>query len=273
MRRICFNPEDESHHLEELRSHFVRRKYDPQTVDDAITRAKQKPRPELLTYHKRRKTQRPIFTVTYNRATEKIPRIIQQHLSTLQSSSSLQKTFPEPPLISHRRPRSLRDILVNAKDPKTQTHHQHTDIHPRSGFYKCKSNKCILHKHITETNSFTSTTTNRTYPITDYIDCKSTWVIYLLTCTLCKKQYIGKTETTLYTRLNNTRSEIRTFNTQSKHLPYTRHFNLPEHSLNCLQITAIELIKKKTRPVILNRESYWIATLKTLQPNGINVDP
>ena len=148
---------------------------------------------------------------------------------------------------------------MNAKDPTVPTPTQNEN-NSQNGFLKCKSTKCSLHQHITETNTFTSTTTNRTFHITDYIDCKSDWIIYLITCTSCQKQYIGKTETTLYTRLNNTRSEIRNFNTtQSKQLPYTTHFNSPGHSLDCLKVTAIEAIKKRTRPTILRRESFWIA--------------
>ena len=276
VRRICSNPEDESHHLNELRSHFKERNYDPKITEDAITRAREKPRSELLTYRKRTKNQRPTFTVTYNKATSQIPHIIHSHLPTLQTSPSLQTVFSEPPLTSFRRPRSLRDILVNAKDPAepTSSQNKNKDNNSPTGFFKCKSKKCVLHQHITETHTFTSTVTKRTFHITDYMDCKSDWIIYLITCKSCHKQYVGKTETTLYTRLNNTRSEIRNFNTtQSKQLPYTTHFNLPGHDLSCVEITAIETIKTRTRPIILRRESYWIAKLKTLTPNGINVDP
>ena len=115
---------------------------------------------------------------------------------------------------------------------------------------------------------------NQEFSIHAHITCKSSWVIYLITCSQYNKQYIGKTETTLYTRFNNTRSEIRNFHLpQHKNLPYTVHFNLPSHSLDNAKITGIEIIQTKSRDTILHRESFWISKLKTLQPLGINVTP
>ena len=55
---FCSNPEDESHHLNELRTHFKERNYDPKITEDAITRAKEKPRSR----YKSTKSQRPTFT-------------------------------------------------------------------------------------------------------------------------------------------------------------------------------------------------------------------
>ena len=130
-----------------------------------------------------------------------------------------------------------------------------------------------MYKYIKQTNKFSSTKTGQTFPITSHINCKSEWIIYLITRTACNKQYIGKTETTLYTRFSNTRSEIINFNkTSAKQLPYTIHFNSPSHSIDNVTLIGIELIKEKSHTTILHRESFWIEKLKTLSPNGINVD-
>jgi tripartite motif-containing protein 2/3 len=124
-----------------------------------------------------------------------------------------------------------------------------------------------------ESKKYTSTQTGKTYPITEHMDCKSTWVVYLITCCKCKKQYIGKTVNKLYTRISNTRSQIKNFNTPtSLKLPYAQHFNLPGHSIADLSLMPIEKIRKPSNQTILHRESFLIAKLKTLKPNGINAD-
>ena len=100
-----------------------------------------------------------------------------------------------------------------------------------------------------------------------------------MTCKKCQKQYVGKTENTLYTRFSNTRSEKkRKIHTPNrKTLPYLVHsylvhYNLPDHTISDLTITGIEVIHNRQRPTILKRESFWINKLKTLHPNGINAE-
>ena len=89
----------------------------------------------------------------------------------------------------------------------------------------------------------------------------------------CKLQYVGKTTTSLYTRFNNTRSDIKKYNTnRRKEIPIAAHFNLPNHSVDDISLMGIEYIRKKSEAIIRKRESHWILTLRTLTPTGINVD-
>ena len=99
------------------------------------------------------------------------------------------------------------------------------------------------------------------------------FLIYLITCKRCTKQYIGKTTTSLYTRFNNTRSDTKIYTTErGKSLPIAHHFNLPDHTINDAQLMAIEKIHNHREQTILYRESFWINKLRTRTPNGINVD-
>ena len=212
--------------------------------------------------------------MTFSPVTANVPKIIKKHFPILQQSATTANIFPNNPTTSYRRGRTLHNLLVRAGHPFPTSNPTLTNSsNDPPGFFKCKSHKCILHNHIKNTTKFTSSVTKQNYSITSHITCKSTWIIYLITCTECKKQYVGKTETTLYTRFNNTRSEIRNFHLpQHKTLPYTTHFNLPSHSLENVQITGIESIRSRSREVILHRESFWISKLKTLQPYGINAE-
>ena len=51
-------------------------------------------------------------------------------------------------------------------------------------------------------NSFTSSCTNVTYPITTHADCKSMNLIYQLKCTECNAFYIGETRCSLSDHMN-----------------------------------------------------------------------
>ena len=50
------------------------------------------------------------------------------------------------------------------------------------------------------------------------------------------------------------------------------HFCQPDHSLENLQVMRIEKSHKECTKWRQERESYWIFTLKTLTPNGLNLD-
>ena len=71
----------------------------------------------------------------------------------------------------------------------------------------------------------------------------------------------------------NTRSDIKKYHTsRRKEIPIAAHFSSDGHSTDDMQVAGIELIRKHEEPIILKRESYWILKLKTLVPNGINVE-
>ena len=66
-----------------------------------------------------------------------------------------QKVFHKVPIIGFRRVKSLKDILVRAKVPLVQKN---------EGFCgPCKKSRCEICEHIVSTDSFKSTTTQRTY--------------------------------------------------------------------------------------------------------------
>ena len=57
----------------------------------------------------------------------------------------------------------------------------------------------------------------------------------------------------------------------SRETPVGRHFNLPDHSLALLQVTGIEC-NFRSNIFRKQRESYFIHKMKTLTPNGLNID-
>ena len=125
------------------------------------------------------------------------------------------------------------------------------------------------------TNKFHSDNTGRSYNIRHQMNCQSKYVIYLGSCALCKKkQYVGKSETSVNIRINNHRQDTK----KTKSIPFDSHFNLPNHNFNkharftlIEQVRATNLRKEVITKLLERREDFWMTELQTIQPRGLNV--
>ena len=151
---------------------------------------------------------------------------------------------------------------------------------------KCGVGQCRTCPFVEECNFFRSNTTgvrffpkvNGHYPL----DCKSENIVYMIFCKRCNFQYIGETKNRLQTRFSSHRSSIKSGTScQLIH----KHFEENGHGLvNCriipiekIDISLInqhnltsEQIKKTLDRVRLEREKFWITTLQTAYPFGLN---
>ena len=82
------------------------------------------------------------------------------------------------------------------------------------------------------------------------LNCKSKSVIYLLECTKCEIQYVGKAETEVNIRLNNHRKDAQ----KPDVIPASRHFSVKDHNFDTYakfilieQIRHINIDKEKIR--------------------------
>ena len=98
--------------------------------------------------------------------------------------------------------------------------------------------------------------------------------MYLITCNLCKKQYVGQTQNQLRIKTICHKYDFR----HEVDTPVANHFNLPDHLLEeHFEIVIIEqppILGSKTETDLLRleREAFWIRTLETKKPFGINVE-
>ena len=130
----------------------------------------------------------------------------------------------------------------------------------------CNNNTCLTCKvHLDYRTSFKCTRTSVEYPIRHHFTCNSTNLVYLITCTKCCKQYVGITTRQLKVRINHHRTNI------IRKLPIyiSKHFNLPDHTLQNLKVQPID--KANSYDELHSLEQFWIKILKTLQPSGLNV--
>ena len=112
------------------------------------------------------------------------------------------------------------------------------------GSFKCGDSRCQVCLNVTETETFTSTSTNQTYKINHQLNYNESPLIYLLTCKICRKQYVGQTVDIFRSRWNNYESNDRKYLVgdpcMQEHI--FEHFNSKGHTrfLENVSVTSID---------------------------------
>eukprot|EP00058_Branchiostoma_floridae_P005191 XP_002590679.1 hypothetical protein BRAFLDRAFT_89480 [Branchiostoma floridae] len=266
LRRICSSTPRFKEKAAEFRQHFQQRGYEEALLDDAITRAQERPREETLKEKGQAAPQERTVLVTTPSATTN------HHQKILAPSATLHKNqgdIQRFTLFAYRRNKNIKDLLVRAQIPK-EDKNLLKKFTP-SGSFPCGRNKCSTCTHIKKINYFISHRTRERHTIRDHINCQSRNIVYLIQCKKCGLQYVGETKQTLANRLNGHRSSIKT----KKDTPVSAHFNLTDHNIADLEVLGIEKLRytgneDTTRQRSLQRESYWIHQFRTLHPDGLN---
>ena len=161
--------------------------------------------------------------------------------------------------MSYRSARKISSYLVREK------------LYPlerKVGSEKCGKLKCEVCLNIQETGTFTGTTTGESFKINSKLNCDNNCLIYLLTCTCCSKQYVGKTTDEFWLRRNNDKSNDRE-NARSE--ACTQEHKSGGH-IGFLGNVSITLIVKTDGKDPKRRRNYWMRTFKTYAPFGLNIE-
>ena len=126
--------------------------------------------------------------------------------------------------------------------------------------------RCLCCEHIQCTSSFTGTDCSQKFNTEGSFNCNSTDIIYVITCSKCRIQYVGQTGRRLKDRLNNHWSDIRL----NKATAIAKHFNLPRHTCQDLKIVPIFSLINKNFDEKLSIEKQYMRTLNTIYPHGLN---
>ena len=119
-------------------------------------------------------------------------------------------------------------------------------------------------------STFRSQITGRQYNIRSNISCKMKSLVYLISCKKCSLQNVREEmDNTLHVRMNGHRSDIRTRKTEK---PVTAHFCQLDHTMEDLEVRGIEKIHRNSKQWRKEKERYWIFTLRTLSPHGLNLN-
>ena len=124
----------------------------------------------------------------YNPIIKNLKTVIRNNLPILYSDPRMKNIFPEGGInITYKRGKSLREFISPSMFPQTQ-------VEPHSVVSKCKSKRCdICQNYLVCKNEFTCTVTGKTCKVGGKLCCTSSNVIYLISCKLCKEQYVGST--------------------------------------------------------------------------------
>ena len=275
IRRICSTFQEYHSHSRKLIEQFVNKGYKKDVVTQQIQKVEQLNRKLLLHQQKHDKQCIPL-SVTYGRALPNFKGIITKHWYILQANQMCKKTFSTLPIIAFRKGTGLKQITDtdtihnNEKPIKTKNNH-HT-----GKCVQCNSTRCLCCQQLISTTTFKSNQTNKTLKIYHRVNCKSSFVIYLLECYICNIQYVGKSETPFNIRLNNHRKDVKNPNA----IPACKHFNRHDHDFNNhgkiiiieqlrnIRKTSTETLKERLK----QRGNFWIMKLETLVPLGLNQD-
>ena len=138
----------------------------------------------------------------------------------------------------------------------------------------CNRKLCRYCPRLNKSGSFYCLQTDSTYKCMKNISCRSSNLIYCVTCTICKMQYVGQTMLRLKDRFVNHFCDIQN-NDQTKALG--RHFSRRDHNgVKDMEISVVEFIKKPPRSpeasIIRDRvEKRWIHLLRCPAPSGLNI--
>lgn len=254
-KRLCSNREDFIANCEQLKTSLTKRQYPSALIDDAIGRADKLNRAEILRGNRLPEKQNSTnLVLTHSASAPKVHSILKRHYNILAQSEHLKSIFPEPPRVVYRRSKNLRDLLTSSKVNKPEI----------TGCAPCNKARCKVCVHMQTTQKANSTFSDFSLNIRGSFNCDSSNVIYMLECTVCKKQYIGQTETSFRIRFNNHRSH----SNKLPSLPLSKHIRLPGHSFENIRATILESGFRSHHDREA-RESYLIYKFNTVS-SGIN---
>ncbi|KAI6652230.1 hypothetical protein LOD99_7247 [Oopsacas minuta] len=157
------------------------------------------------------------------------------------------------------------------------------------GTIPCKKKECKNCDMMIEKKHFTSTQRRKIYEVSDAIDCNTRSLIYILTCTICRKQYVGSSSKELQARLEDHRSmarhgrgtsaDVHAFYEHTKNrenIPKDKRCKIEKSKgaisakddpMKIFELIGIEIVKPHK---LGERESHWIRELETCVPHGLN---
>jgi hypothetical protein len=214
-KTVCSYPEWCERHLQTLRVQFVQQEYPEQLVDEQFDKARQMNRDTILYKKKdevkrrvKAKTMRSCLVVTYNPANPAFHTWIKSLIGTLHEDPELKVLCNKIPIVTRQHP-SVASLALKSRHWLGSTGPGPTQ--PPAGCHRLHAQRsCVCCARMEEvTDMVKSSKTAREYNIRRHYNCQSSWVIYVVTCEVCKIQYTGQTRQTMVARHYCHRSEVK----------------------------------------------------------------
>ncbi|MCP4394501.1 MAG: GIY-YIG nuclease family protein [Alphaproteobacteria bacterium] len=134
----------------------------------------------------------------------------------------------------------------------------------------CDNTRCKTCPYVSTQRLIRSAVTGRLYSLMSEASCVTKKVVYLLSCKKCNMQYVGETIQRLRERFSQHKNAV----LKKKNNLLYRHFNQAGHSVDDMQICILETITesdvKIAKSKLLEAENFWIRTLISAHPFGLN---
>ena len=177
------------------------------------------------------------------------------------------------PCLSLKKTRSLGQILVRARLKDTNRPIISMDkitipwtpiLEGRSA--KCGTPGCKCCGVMSHSNLVFSSYNYKSFPTAKHSNCSSSSVIYLIECKKCNRgnQYVGQTHRFLSQRIAGHRAASK----RKTNLPIYKHFLSPGHTFE--KDIKVSVLEKTSPSQLLAREAFWIRSLDTKYPRGLN---
>ncbi|XP_077336748.1 transducin beta-like protein 2 isoform X2 [Lithobates pipiens] len=250
-----------------LKQKFLEKGYPEKIVDQAYT---------TFLPRKKNKSVKPSektivrFITGFHGQYKKIEHILNKHWNVLKQDPHLITTLRERPKVTYRRASTLKNKIAPSNLKSIQKGNPLCLI-PLKGMYRCNKPLCKTCNFIKHgQKSFTHK--EKTYYLDNFYNCSSDYVVYCLICP-CKLLYVGRTIRPLRQRFGKHRRFVEV-GCDEHSVP--RHF-LQHHGQSTmgLWVWVIEAIPRSLPEAerfsrLCEREMFWIYTLDTLVPNGLN---
>lgn len=140
------------------------------------------------------------------------------------------------------------------------------------GTFKCGSKGCDYWRFIKKGQYVNSSTNGKAFENSQFINCNTKFLVYVITCEQSHVQYVGRTIRRLKDRLYDHLYDIE----NNKCTNVAKHWNLIYFKdVSSLSIQGMESIKNPARGgdrfrVVCKRKVYCIFSLHTRIPSGLN---
>ena len=202
------------------------------------------------------------FVLTYHPANQEIVKVVRDNFSLLQADHDTKQIFTEPPLISYRKDRSLRQMLVKSQLPTAPEPVLST---ANIGTSPCRRPRCKTCKVLSSSTKIDGPRSS--WEVKGSFTCTTTDCIYAIRCKLCSQLYIGETKRRLADRMA---EHLRSITLNLPGLPVATHFNLPNHTTAHFEACVL-FSGFHSHEVRKEQEERLIHRIGCLHPNGMNV--
>ena len=139
--------------------------------------------------------------------------------------------------------------------------------------FQCKGKWCQTCLNVKETEALTSSTTDETFEINYNFNWNHKYLVYLITCNVFSKQYVVRQSMNLDLDRLIIKTVIVIIKSQLDRCIcssiFVSNFLTRDSFSDDLSVT---LINKTVLPNLLKQENYWRNTVKTMTPEGLNIE-